>query len=755
LSPPPRKDEARTRRYVFATIAFLCLSLILGQIFLHQTSVGSPKFVRGTFLLWTVTVLVILALLILATVLGRNLIKLYFERKSGRVGSKFKTRMVTVSVILSLLPALLLFFLAYGLINFSIEQWFSAPAEQMLENSKAITEQYYEETEQRSRHAVASVASSMESEELISPERRGRLEARLSQLRQQHLLDGLRVFDPRGNLAAEAGTRALGFKTSPALTGLVLRAIHGASEFQVQRVSPDDALREAVWATAPIFGRGGKIIGAVLAESLIPRSVRFKSVSVMEAYEKYRLLQREKSALRFTVVMMLALSTLLIVFAFLWFAMYLAKRITVPIQALAEGAAAVAGGNLGYRVECEAFDELDNLVEAFNRMTAELQENKSNIEAAQNNLRQTNVELDNRRRYIETILQTIATAVISLDANYRVRTMNRAAVQMLQVEGPVEGLRLEDVVKGGACETLRMLLHKSSVLGRAVRDIELALYGKTLHLATTVTPLVDSEGQPTGWVLVLDDVTELLRAERMAAWQEVARRLAHEIKNPLTPIQLSAERILRRYRQIFAQHEALSPAHRQIETASFEKLLDECIQTITHEAGSLKRLVDEFSRFARLPAARLEEVDVHRILENALNLYNGRIQDVRIVRVFSPDIPLVRLDPEQMKRVFINLFDNALEAMAGNSNAKVLQIRTCRKTEESCVHIEISDTGRGFPQEYQDSLFLPYFSTRKDGTGLGLAIVRQIITEHHGHVRAEANLPLGTRILIDLPLVPS
>src|SRR5881296_2017105 len=230
---PSNGDGSRIRRYVLGTIVFLCLSLILGQIFLHQTSVGSPKFVRGTFLLWTVTVLVILALLILATVLGRNLIKLYFERKSGRVGSKFKTRMVTVSVILSLLPALLLFFLAYGLINFSIEQWFSAPAEQMLENSKAITEQYYEETEQRSRHAFASVASSMESEELISPERRGRLEARLSQLRQQHLLDGLRVFDPRGNLAAEAGTRVLDPKPGSALTGLVSRAMHGASEFQV------------------------------------------------------------------------------------------------------------------------------------------------------------------------------------------------------------------------------------------------------------------------------------------------------------------------------------------------------------------------------------------------------------------------------------------------------------------------------------------------------------------------------------------
>jgi PAS domain S-box-containing protein len=390
-------------------------------------------------------------------------------------------------------------------------------------------------------------------------------------------------------------------------------------------------------------------------------------------------------------------------------------------------------------------------------MTAELEENKRNIEAAQNDLQFTNVELDERRRYIETILQTIATGVISLDTNYRIQTMNPAAVQMLGSQSPTQELLLDQLITGPACDALRMMLHKSAVLGTVVRNIELNLPGKSLHLATTVTPLADASGQRTGWVLVLDDLTELLRVEKMAAWQEVARRLAHEIKNPLTPIQLSAERVLNRYRQI-------KPMVRNIEEplesgkgdfSSFESLLQECVRTITQEASSLKKLVDEFTRFARLPEIRPEETDLHQVLDSALSLHNGRIQEVRIDKDFDSQVPNLNLDPGQMKRVFINLFDNALEAMAGISHHKVLQIRTSRNRQSPSVTVEVSDTGRGFPEEYQDSLFLPYFSTRKGGTGLGLAIVRQIVMDHHGRVRAEPNLPMGTKIIIDLPLAAS
>jgi two-component system nitrogen regulation sensor histidine kinase NtrY len=731
--------------------------MVATQFFLHRTSVGSPRFPNMTFLLWSATILVGVALLILATVLGRNLIKLYFERKSGQVGSGFKTKMVRTFVALSLLPALLLFFLANRLIESSIEQWFSAPAEQMLGYSRSMAFQYYDETEKRVSRFATQIAASIPPEELTGPELHPRLEQKLAEQLHRYDLGAIQVFGPHGGFIAGAGRRTSPDIHKEEVKNLIAQTLAGHTGFEVERSTPNDALKELSWATAALRTHDGKIIGAVLAEAPIPQSMNFKANSVMEAYRAYQQLQSEKTKLRFNFFLVLAISTLLIVFAFSWFAMYLAKRITIPIQALAEGAAAVATGDLNYRVECEAFDELESLVVSFNRMTGELKENKAHIEAAQASLKQSMMELDNRRRYIETILQTIATGVMSLDSGYRIRTMNRAAYQMLQVQPAVGEVPLEEVVRGNAGETLRMLLRKSAVLGPVVRNIELNLPGKTLHLATTATPLLDSAGHQTGWVVVLDDVTELLRMEKLSAWQEVARRLAHEIKNPLTPIQLSAERMLRRYKQLLpaANVESTRLGSWQEAFASFDNLMEECVRTITQEAHSLKNLVDEFSRFARLPQARLEDADIHWVLENTLSLYNGRIQDVRLLKEFSPEIPTLRLDPEQMKRVFINIFDNALEAMADSSSPKVLQIRTSCNTPQCSVRVEISDTGRGFPREYQDSLFLPYFSTRNGGTGLGLAIVRQIISDHYGQVRAEPNSPLGTRIIIDLPLTPA
>jgi two-component system nitrogen regulation sensor histidine kinase NtrY len=753
----PKQSGSRTRIYVLASIVFLVLGMIATQLFLHRTSVGSPKFPNMTFLLWSATILVGVALLILATVLGRNLIKLYFERKSGQVGSGFKTKMVRTFVALSLLPALLLFFLANRLIESSIEQWFSAPAEQMLGYSRSMAFQYYDETEQRNSRFAAQIAASILPEEVSNPESHPRLEQKLAEQLHRYDLGAIQVFGPRGGFVAGAGRRKDPETHRAEVRDLIAQTLAGRAGFEVKRSTPGDALKELAWATAALRTHEGNMFGAVLTEIAIPQSMNFKANSVMEAYRAYAQLQSEKQKLRFNFFLVLALSTLLIVFAFSWFAMYLAKRITTPIQALAEGAAAVAVGDLDYRVECEAFDELESLVVSFNRMTGELKENKAHIEAAQASLKQSMVELDNRRRYIETILQTIATGVMSLDSGYRIRTMNRAAYQMLQVQPAAGDVPLEEVVRGSAGETLKVLLRKSAVLGPVVRNIELNLPGKTLHLATTATPLLDGTGQQTGWVVVLDDVTELLRMEKLSAWQEVARRLAHEIKNPLTPIQLSAERMMRRYRQLLpaADVESTRLGSWQEAFASFDNLMEECVRTITQEAHSLKNLVDEFSRFARLPQARLEDADIHRVLENTLNLYNGRIQDVRLQKEFSPDVPTLRLDPEQMKRVFINIFDNALEAMAESPNPKILHIRTSCNTPQCSVRVEVSDTGRGFPKEYQDSLFLPYFSTRNGGTGLGLAIVRQIISEHYGQIRAEPSSPLGTRIIIDLPLSPA
>jgi two-component system nitrogen regulation sensor histidine kinase NtrY len=744
-----RQNESRIRRYILGVIIFLAIALTATHTFLHRTSVGSQRFIRMTFLIYTGTFLVVLALLILATILGRNLIKLYFEKKSGLPGSGFKAKLVITFIGLSLLPALLLFILAYTLISSSIAKWFQDPPKQMLESSRILARQYYAGAEERAKFYASSIASNFKTTQDLASERIPESRRKLKEFCRNYILNTIQIFDAQGRLLVDSGPSVSPSFHQTAKRNLIEEAIRGRQGFFADRANAKDARNEISYATAPIQNDQGQILGAVLSEVVRARNPKYWADAVMVAYDKYEQLKLEQNSLRFNVLLMLVLSTLLIVFAFAWFALYLAKRITVPIQALVHGATEVAAGNLSYRVECPAFDELGSLVTSFNQMTGDLQENERHIEEAQENLRRTNTENANRRRYIETILQTIATGVIALDANHKVRAINRAATQMLQAREVSGEAKIEDVVDKAAADSLSALLNKAAVLGTVTRNIELAFPGKSLQIAATVTPLIDAAGQRAGWVMVLDDMTELLKMEKMSAWQEVARRLAHEIKNPLTPIQLSAERILKRYKQIEfpVQQEGW-----QAEFARFDKLLTECVQVIIQEAGSLKNLVDEFSRFARLPEARFEDADLNQILENTLYLYNGRIPDVDIRKELDENIPKVRLDPEQMKRVFINLFDNALEAMAQNQHKKVLQLRTSCNRPQGVVAIEISDSGRGFPEEYQDSVFLPYFSIRKGGTGLGLAIVRQIITEHHGNVRAEANIPVGTRIVIDLPL---
>ena len=750
-SNPQKSSGTSVRRYILAVIIFLTLALIATHTFLHRTSVGGKNFVRMTFTIYTLTALTVLALLILATILGRNLIKLYFEKRSGQLGSGFKTKMVRTFIALSLLPALLLFILAYTLISSSIEKWFWAPPAQIMESSRLLADQYYAEAEARAKYYARDIAGSFDASEIAVADSRADILRKLQEYCRHFNLNSVRVYDNLGRLILQSGSVKASTIHLGILKELVAESILGRQTFRIERIVPGDPLNEISWATAPIRNPGGTVAGAILTESVYPQSARFRVDSVMEAFEKYRQLESEKTALRFNALLILFLSTLLIIFAFSWFGLYLAKRITVPIQALAQGAAAVAAGNLEHRVECQAFDELADLVASFNRMTSDLKENEARIELAQQALRRTSVEHADRRRYIETILQTIDTGVISLDSDYRIRTMNRSAIRMLQAGDFSADAPLADAVPA-AWEPLRALLEKSAVLGTVVRNIELAFPGKSLQIAATVTPLADASGRRTGHVIVLDDMTELLRMEKMSAWQEVARRMAHEIKNPLTPIRLSAERVLNRYRQIAPTLEASAPESGQAEMARFHALLAECVQVIIQEADSLKRLVDEFSRFARLPEMRLEDTNLNLLLENTLSLYDGRIQDVRIQKDLDPGIPDLSLDPEQMKRVFINLFDNALEAMAKNPESKVLHLQTDCDPQRNIVRVVIGDTGQGFPEEYRDNMFLPYFSTRKGGTGLGLAIVRQIVSDHRGTVRVETNLPVGSRIIIELPL---
>jgi two-component system nitrogen regulation sensor histidine kinase NtrY len=416
--------------------------------------------------------------------------------------------------------------------------------------------------------------------------------------------------------------------------------------------------------------------------------------------------------------------------------LYLAKRITTPVQMLSVAAREIGAGHYDLRLEHPATDEFGSMVEAFNAMAGELATSRRRLERATSDLQSKHQEVEARRRYIETILERVATGVVSIDPDGLIGTINSAALRLLDVDGSVVGRPAVDVFRRADLQPVNAVLDHAA-RGRSesvAQEVALSRDGREQHLAAVATRIIGADGSYEGTVLVLDDVTPLIRAQKVAAWREVARRLAHEIKNPLTPIQLSAERMRRKLT-------GLDPA--------LSDLVHECTTTIIGEVESLKGLVDEFSQFARMPAPRAVPTDLHGLVQETLALYDGLFGDVRFDRRFARELPQVRVDPEQIRRVVINIVDNAIEAM---DHRGTIAIETAHDAANHLVRLDVADDGPGIPAAERDKLFLPYYSTKKRGSGLGLAIVRRIVAEHGGSIEVADNEPRGTRFTIELPV---
>jgi nitrogen fixation/metabolism regulation signal transduction histidine kinase len=458
--------------------------------------------------------------------------------------------------------------------------------------------------------------------------------------------------------------------------------------------------------------------------------------------------------------------TLMLLFVSSWVAIYLARGIATPIKALAEASKEIARGNLTHRVTTIAEDELALLAHSFNQMTAQLADNRSRIEAGSAALREKNLTLEERRDYIETILQSLSTGVVSLDEDDCVTTINAAASRILRLTSVAANERkLESLMGTEDWSIIDRILRRARRTGQATEQAQLGgaigeAESTPLPVALTATALRASASQKRGVVLVLEDLSELLAAQRVAAWSEVARRMAHEIKNPLTPIQLSAERIAKSYRRATANSDQNGAngqnGQSQLGGAKSEELqvtavIDECTETIAREVASLKAMVDEFSRFARLPLARLEVADLNEVVRHAIALYDGRLDGVTVETQLDSDLPSAMLDTEQLRRVFVNLIDNASNALADLEGERRIDISTSFDTDRSLLIAAVSDTGHGIAPVDFKRLFQPYFSRRGSGTGLGLAIVQRIILEHGGRIRAGVNYPRGARFVIELP----
>jgi two-component system nitrogen regulation sensor histidine kinase NtrY len=495
-------------------------------------------------------------------------------------------------------------------------------------------------------------------------------------------------------------------------------------------------------AAFPVMIRAGESaapsVGAVvIIDAIIPGRIAGKLDGISRAMDDYNQLKAFKTPIKGVYVVFFLGVTLLVIFSATWFGFYIARSITGPIHKLLEGTRAVAAGDLAARVEAESTDELKELVESFNTMTDDLQSSKAALEAVNASLRGSNIELERRRAYTETVLETIGAGVIAIGQTGSITTFNRSAEMILQASAEtVRGRHYEEALKAFGLEPLiqdirQLIVHQGETIER---ELSVDVNGRAVTLRVSIALLRGPGRDSIGAVLAFDDLSELLQAQKLAAWQEVARRIAHEIKNPLTPILLATERLRKKF---------LQPAD------DFPAIFDESTRIVINEVNAMKTMVDEFSNFARMPAPSPHLCDLHALLREVAFLYRSAHRELDVRIESAEGLPPLMLDPAQIKRVFVNLFENAIAAMDGRGR---VWVTTVWSPGQPSVKVSVADEGTGIAPEELDKLFLPYFSKRRGGTGLGLAIVHRIITDHNGHITARPNHPRGVMIVIELPV---
>jgi len=694
-----------------------------------------PQSPEQTLLLLSLSAVIFLAFVIFALILLRILLKLYVERRQQRLGARFKTTMVVAFLALSLVPVCFLFAFAYGLLNRTIDRWFSLPLDLIRADSGEIVRQLQSHTQSRSSQIAQHLAGSGVLLHAVAASDQdgvlGVLEREVVDLN----LESAMCFDRQGRLLAEAGDPF----PDPSE---VVRMYPQLAQGMVPPGGVSENWRsggfEMFVSTQPLRDSAGAVVGTAVAVTRLPLKLMALSQEISREAQKYAQLAGGRRALKRTYLSFLCLITLVILFIATWFALFLAKQVTVPIQALAEATQEVAKGNLGYQVSARADDELGILIQSFNSMTRQLQENRLAIDQAARELQAVNRQLEERGNTIEAILENIPTGVISFDPQGQITSVNTMAKRLFGGDEMGALHTLTDLFTPEDARDVARLFRRATRQGVASRQMELVLGGRRAFTSLTVSSVRARHGK-IGSVLVLEDLSELVQAQKAAAWQEVAQRVAHEIKNPLTPIQLSTERITR----LIERAGALPP--------DLLRVVSESAALVGREVASLKSLVDEFSALARFPASKPLPSSLNEIVENALRIFEGRLRGIEIHRDLSPDLPLALVDPEQLKRAVANLIDNAAEALE-HALQKEIWVRTTLDPEHDVVEITVADSGPGIAPEDKEKLFLPYFSTKHRGTGLGLAIVSRIVSEQKGIIRVEENQPTGTRFIIELPV---
>jgi two-component system, NtrC family, nitrogen regulation sensor histidine kinase NtrY len=727
----PKTSGRRKAVIALAVTAFLLLAILVLQGSFNLKFI-SPESNQQLLLFAGLSALIFLLFVALTVVLGRNLLKLYAERQQGVAGSKFRTRLVVVNLLLSFLPVIAMFWFSYGLMNRSIDKWFSQPVEEVRADTAAMSALLYDYAGQNATSEAQSIAQSEEFQGAFASKNFSAVNEEL----REHIptLRG-------GFVLALAGGNAEASLNAPA------RWTEMEDRFPLQAALGGEHPHFQWGQTDYIVGAAPAGNGTVLVAMPLPPKFAETARQILDSQQRYVELARQRKLVRRTYIGFLLLLTVVVLFASTWLALFLSKLVNRPVAALAAGTEAISKGQLDYRVDIRATDELAELVQSFNSMAEQLESSRHQIEASSHELGNVNEALERRRRYIETILESIPTGVISIDAGRRITLVNASLFRMFcldqaQYAAPTHlvNVPLREILPTDVLDDLELLLRRADRMGITAANMELTLPHTQLNVAVTVAALEQS-AERWGYVLVFEDLSDLLRAQKQAAWREVARRVAHEIKNPLTPIALSAERIRRHL------------ARGTTPDANSLEIIRTCAETIQHAAETVHTLVDEFSVLARFPASRPQSAGLNSLVESALIMFNGRLEGIRVRTELAPDLPNVMADPEAIKRAVANLVDNAAEAMQ-DAIVKEITISTSLVASRDAVELVVADTGQGISRDVKERLFLPYFSTKQRGTGLGLAIVSRIVEDHRGSIRVEENKPMGSRFVVELPVAP-
>ena len=776
--------SASRRKLVVIALGSVGLLLLLAFTAMNAFNLKflNPATTEQVVVFTGLSALAFLIFVAVLVMLVRNVLKLYADQRSRVLGTRLRTRMMWGAVLVSLIPIVFMFLFSYGLMNRAVNRWFSPNVNEMRDDSNRMALQLAQYSSANARAEAESIAASLSPSFPLTKDKSGNRAARLQALgrvlkeHQITLQNGFAIVYSEGHSVAafqmpatSAQARVRPWVPDPTASeegdDNHPRNTDEALPLEIHSAGDADAtiLSAALRTDLPIFSVGQtdyalgtaavKNGGTVVVGVPMPNGMSSTMTRLRNGTEMYLSIYRSQRQVRNLYMLLLLMMTSLALFASTWLALHLSKQVTRPVEALADAMESIAAGNYAHRVEQSATDELGELVRSFNRMAADLEGSRRAAETSNLRLSEVNAKLEARRSELETMLETIPNGVATLDTQRRIVVANRALSEMLDPGGQAHfiGSTMQEVFPAELVEVLDRLLRRSHRMGSASNEMELpsnaAGSGRagTMYLQATVALLETGSGPQRvhhGYVVVLENATELLRAQKQSAWKEVARRVAHEIKNPLTPISLSAEQIHRHINRLgdtLSQQGMESPSVGVIRKSS---------EVISSSVESMRSLVDQFASLAEFPTAQPRPADLNTIVENSLAIFAGRLQNIRLIRRLSPGLPLVWADPEALKRGLGNLIDNAAEAMQG-SLLRELRISTAL-LPSGMVELAVADTGPGLTDEMRERLFLPYFSTKQRGTGLGLTIAAKIVQEHQGTIRAEKNEPVGAKFIIEL-----